>query len=1009
EFFHKNDKPVKDEDRIILSFSSIKNNINIIFFDYRCGISPHDVFDVLEKAKVEIPVIALLDKSDMHKGLEIISDGFDDYSERDDYIRLQAIVSKEMRELEKKNDEKKFELNLLSEIERLVITIDSIGDGVITADNNGNIIMMNRSAQILTGWSGNDSVGRAFDEVFSIVDKSTGEKADSPYKRALLEGKAVGLKKNTVLISKEGIYRYISASCSPIMDSDSTLNGFVIVFRDITRIKEAEEQLANEQKNLSAIFESAPLGMIIVDRKHVIRRVNESLIMNVCKRHMDIPDACSDKGTFCTSPDMAEFDCSQQRHCDDCILQNTVSLVSQSGGAIYGLEYKHIIHRESREYEVWFRLSSVPVTLFNEECYLIIYDNITSKKKMEVTIAKSRDFYISLFDEFPVPIWRSDRSGKLDYFNNTWHDFTGIENGEERDSIRKRCIHPEDVEKYDSVFENALTEQKPFKLEYRLRRYDGEYRWIIDSGRPFNDLEGNYAGFLGICYDITEGKLIEENLRKAKEAAEAANRSKSEFLANMSHEIRTPMNGIIGMTKLTLETNLTKDQRENLEIIGSCADLLLNVINDILDYSKIEAGKMSIENIKFNILKLLENTYKAHSVSAENKGLSFSYHVDSNVPRILIGDPNRLQQILNNLISNAIKFTDTGEVKVFVNVVEIAGGKIRLRFSVADTGIGISDNDRDRLFKSFSQVDGSITRRYGGTGLGLAISKWLVEMMGGEINFESRKERGSTFYFTIVSDYNAIKTQKKVAMANDRLNSSKDIYKILVAEDDKVNQVVITKILENQGHIVSIAENGIEALDLLEREEFQLVLMDIQMPEMDGLEATKRIRKKEEGTFRRIPIIAVTAHALQDDKERFISAGMDDYIKKPIAQEELINVIKRVPVSNETLEADKNSSNDNVYIHRIQDIDQIPEIKSSEYQISLEELLNKLNTAVLINDRKQIDKISSLIKEVAVKRGYGTIKNLAFKIQLAARKGEEDLIKYEYDALISEIGNLFER
>jgi len=330
------------------------------------------------------------------------------------------------------------------------------------------------------------------------------------------------------------------------------------------------------------------------------------------------------------------------------------------------------------------------------------------------------------------------------------------------------------------------------------------------------------------------------------------------------------------MTELTLYTELSEEQKDNLKIAKSCADSLLGVINDILDFSKIEAGKMIIEEIEFNLRSTLERIIRPLLYKANHKYLELSYEISPDIPEAITGDPHRLQQVLNNLVSNSVKFTDLGSVNVIIEKTFSRGNVIELKFTVKDTGIGISENEMERLFKSFSQVDGSYTRKYGGTGLGLAISKQLVEMMGGEIWVESVKGKGSSFIFTVKFGKGGGKTVSQ-AKPSKKESYVDNILKVLVVEDDKVNQMLITRFLQSRSYKVELAENGKVAFEKIITDEFDVILMDIQMPVMDGMEATRLIRMKEARSGKYTPIIALTAHALQGDKDKFIKAGMDDY------------------------------------------------------------------------------------------------------------------------------------
>jgi PAS domain S-box-containing protein len=566
----------------------------------------------------------------------------------------------------------------------------------------------------------------------------------------------------------------------------------------------------------------------------------------------------------------------------------------------------------------------------------------------------------------------------------------------------------------------------------------GNASQIMTTQVPLRDKNGRVTGLVGIGRDITHLKKVQEEMQNAREAAEAASRAKSEFLANMSHEIRTPMNGVMGMTDLALETDLTQEQREYLETVKMSGDSLLTVINDILDFSKIEAGKIDLEALDFDLRDSLESTLKTLAVRADEKGLELLCEVAPEVPEVVRGDSSRLRQIVVNLVGNAIKFTDSGEIAVKVQVEARDGTECVCRFTVADTGVGIPEDKRELIFKPFSQADTSTTRKYGGTGLGLTISTRLVEMMGGKIWVESEVGRGSQFHFTVrleAADAKEIKLGTiappellrgvKVLVVDDNRTNRRilegmllrwhmkpiavdcaaaaltqlsaalgagepypliltDMHmpemdgfalieqirqrpelsaatimmltsaghrgdaarcqelgvaayllkpirqselreavarvlgareqegaiplitrfslqetrepgaclRVLLAEDNLVNQRLAVRLLEKRGHRIVVASTGLEALQALDKESFDLVLMDVQMPEMDGLEATAAIREKEKGSGLHQAVVALTAHAMKGDREKCLAAGMDGYLTKPIRPQELDELLE---------------------------------------------------------------------------------------------------------------------
>jgi two-component system, sensor histidine kinase and response regulator len=531
-------------------------------------------------------------------------------------------------------------------------------------------------------------------------------------------------------------------------------------------------------------------------------------------------------------------------------------------------------------------------------CVLVLYRAVVAhaalvERRVESERALAQR-YRDLFENASEMVYTLDLDARVTSMNKAGEALTGLHAGG-RTSFFDLVV-PGAREAAERMHAALIADGTLVKQEFELRSAGGAVvvaeileRLVQRDGRP--------VGVHGTVRDITARKVAEVEMRRAREAAEAANRAKSQFLANMSHEIRTPMNGIVGMTELTLDTHLSSEQREYLQTVKSCADALLRLIDDVLDFSKIEAGKLSLDPVAFSVRETLEDIRKLFGLRAAEKDLALEFRVAPDVPERLVGDPDRLRQVLVNLLGNALKFTSQGRVALDVDLAPGDSGPAGIRFAVTDTGIGIPAAKQRLIFSAFTQADGETTRRFGGTGLGLTISARLVQLMGGTLDVESEPGKGSRFFFTARFDVAQPKAKPSAppprpAPAAAAAAPPSVSLRILLAEDNPVNQRLTERLLQKRGHTVSLANDGQQALAAIAREAFDLVLMDVQMPELNGFEATSAIRAAERGTGRHLPIVAITAHAMAGDRELCLEAGMDAYISKPVRAYELYAAIE---------------------------------------------------------------------------------------------------------------------
>ena len=502
-------------------------------------------------------------------------------------------------------------------------------------------------------------------------------------------------------------------------------------------------------------------------------------------------------------------------------------------------------------------------------------------RQTHLNLELMKERYFNLYEYAPIGYFTMLKNGTIKGTNSTAIKLWERERQEIIGNNLTAYIFKEDQDIFYLFRKKLFEELEPQHCELRMSKKDNTVFWVQLTATTVEDLTGTSACWVMIS-DISDRKAAEIELMKAKEKAEVANVAKSRFLANMSHEIRTPMNGVNGSLQLLKMTSLSAEQMEYVDIAQNSAKALLVVLNDILEYSKIEAGKMKLEKLQFGLRKIIKDVVNMYRLETTRKGIALETYISDEIADIYFGDSMRLRQIFSNLVGNAVKFTSEGTIRIEIEkIADIRVGVIKLEVAVKDTGIGISNEDRELLFHRFSQVDDSNTRRYGGTGLGLAIAKSLVEMMDGEIWMTSVVGQGSSFHFTCVLECGF---SQDVIMEDARLDGQGETRElnILLAEDDLISRIVVEKAAGIKGWKVIEARNGEDAVELFKKMEFDVVLMDVKMPIMDGYLATQVIRDWETKENTRTPIIAITANALLGDSEKCMLAGMDDFLMKPL-------------------------------------------------------------------------------------------------------------------------------
>ena len=740
---------------------------------------------------------------------------------------------------------------------------------------------------------------------------------------------------------------WIGQNLNFVFDEEGSLQGINAVARDITEIKLSQTRLHNLITSLQA-------GVLLEDENRKIVLVNQTFCNMFAVPVMPL--------------DLVGTDCSDSAEkykvafTDEENFSGRIAEILKSKTRVLNDELKL---KDGRVFERDY------IPIFVEDIYsghLWNYRDVTEQRDHLAAVVRSEEKYHSIIENMNLGLLEVDKEDKILYANQSFCDMSGFEASEIVEKVATKLFIREEYAEVIKEKMESRTHGSSDAYEIATKNKRGEPKWWLVSAAPLFDSAGNNDGSVGIHLDITTQKEIEKELVKAKYQAEESSKVKELFLANMSHEIRTPMNGILGMARQLNKSNLRKNQQFQLDVMQSAAENLMVILNDILDFSKIEAGKLTIENVTFSMASCIKTASELLLPKAEEKGLALEVEMDPEIAPILSGDPFRIKQVLFNLVGNGIKFTEKGSVKIAANLLSNQGQAQIVQITVEDSGIGIEKKYLPNIFEKFTQEDRSTGRKFGGTGLGMSISKQLIELMGGEIKLESDKGIGTkvTFLLPLLISNQAIESEQKANKPQVDYSSLED-KNILVAEDNEMNRLVIETTLAQFKTKLHFATNGKEAINLLIKKPMDLILMDIQMPEMDGIEATQYIRKKLKS---KIPIVALTANVLKNDMESYLKVGMNDTVSKPFGEDEIANTLLKW-LSNKTIKI--NARGRKVIVQKgIYSLNKLREISQGD-----EDFVSQMVSIFIEQATISIENLRQAQEE----KDYEKIRNLAHKIK----------------------------